>query len=111
MPSPGELFTNQGRNNLDLFRSGLLIPSRQSVALSEEFMAIPGLPPNMRVFIEGLKYARAPYIQEVPKLDYILSPGQAMAPIWSNRRPVGEVLSEITEEINSLIEHNKVELY
>jgi len=104
-------FTTLKEVQLRMASSGLSIPSRQSVALSNEFMAIPGLPRNMRVFIEGLKYARAPYIQEVPKLDYILNPGQAMSPIWSNRRPVGEVLSEITEEINSLIEQDKVELY
>jgi len=52
----------------------------------------------MNVFIEGLKYDRLLDIQEVPKLDYVVSFGQDMAAIWNGRRPVEAVLMELTEK-------------
>lgn len=104
-------FTTKKEVQLRLASSGLLIPSRQSVSVSKEFLEIPGLPKNMPVFIEGLKYARSPYIQEVPELDYMVRPEQGLSAVWNGRKPVAEVLHELTAKINEVIDQKKVELY
>lgn len=95
-------FSTTPESQIMMAKSGLLIPSRRSIANSDSFLKGETMPTNSRVFLEAFDHAKlTPNLTEMPELDFIVNENLGLA--WDGIKPVPEVCSMIADLINEEI--------